>query len=1466
MGAERGLSRRAVTIGVEQFEGDYERLPFAPELVTEFSSALAALGYETTTRAETELASAALGAEVREQLGAAGADGLLIVHVLTHGQVADGDASVYLLGSDTQAHDDADVARWLTSVQNVDGRPLTLFLLDLCQSGTAARLPWQSAARGPLRGWVIAASRGDRPAYDGRFTRAVISVLRDLAAGGLGVDPSVEHVPLDVVAKAIRREVNRLAAAEDAYPQQVTASLVDMSAGVPDLPFFPNPAYQDDSRTRLRAGLDPALRPFLDDLDEGLDARHFVERAAGVGPLPSAASELRGCFTGRAEELRKLSPWLSGEGSAPLHVVTGSPGAGKSALLGVLVCAAHPVLRGQTRPLWGRIAQRPLMQQHLAAVHARRRDVAAVVGSLARQLGLVGDGMQIGGDGASASQASRGDAGFDGTAREFVTAVAALPQRPVIVVDALDEADDGITLMNSLLLPLAVARRPDGGAAVRLLVGVRRYEEYAPLLDAAKADDGYVDLDDVPADVLEDDLHQYVSELLRADGHWRHKGAHVGAFAAEVARVLSEQAADSREWGEFLVAGLYTRYLLTIHPEPPGDPAEATATGTRAPRTLPEVLELDLDAHFDVPPLRHVITVLGHARGQGMPLTVLTRLVPDIEAATADSGNIFGHDLLADQPVSTVQAVQQALQAGRFYLRQSTDVDGSTLYRLFHQGLSDHLRRTPWPRLSERLLAALGPPGHRNWQAAEPYVIRHALDHATEEGDAEGVLNDPGYLLQADPEVLLPLMTRTLGDVYCASLDTSAGSPQVNRATLALNAARAGLADLARAVVNLPGEAVLSWQPRWVAGVSGVVVERRKANSRKAALPYSGLVVVSRSPGGPLVTWDLATRERIGEPVPCETPVWSIGQLNDSLAAVTCGNDGSLRIWDLLTQKRVGAVMTGHGGPVSAIAVGDLEGRAVAVTGGQDGTVRVWDLMTQQQVGDALAVHDGPVHAMAIGEFEGRTAALTGGMDGSVRIQDLLARQQINAVTAPGEPVHALAVGELEGRTVVVIVRENRGAQVVDLKRRKTDELTTRSGDMSPVVAVGELDGRAVAATGGRDGTIQIWDLATRQPVGKPMTGHQRTVVSVALGEADGHSVAVTGALDGTMRIWDLTTRRSVHIRLGGRLERVSTSPIVRLATRQDDSGEATRQDDSGEAARQDDSGEADDWASRVARARDRLAESSAGPMVRSLTIASLPAFPAALLGSDDGNVSVVDLAAGKPCLEVQRVIHSAGSLSFGSMTTGSEATPRPDGPGAAAPDAAPWSVTAITCDQIAGHPVALVTIGGRTSMILDLDTGQWVKTGTISDRLMVGGPKPPSALILISGSLARVVGGEDGTITVQDDTSTQSLPGKHDGPVTAVACQHLADRPLAFTGGHDGKVRVWDLAARQLLDVIDVTGPVFAIEATGDGDLLVGAGGGAISFQHANFVPGRSGAPRRRATGRKPPSRLAGVVQGGQR
>ncbi|MFD1152548.1 AAA family ATPase, partial [Saccharothrix hoggarensis] len=709
-GAEERLvaERRALSIGVTAFER-HERLDFAPDHVRRLGKALADLGYDVRAVAEETLSGGDLGALVTGTLTGARHDDLAVVHLVSHGEQGDGGSTVFALGSDGRPHPDTSVAHWLT-VQQATERPPTLFLLDLCSAGTSARLPWQVRLERPLRGWVIAACGPAESAYDGRFTDAVVTVLEAVATGELDIDPSMPHVPLTTVARAIRQEVNRRAEADDAFPQQVTASLVDISADV-EPAFFPNPAYDPGSRSRLRASVDPGVLPFLDDLDEGLDARHFLERATGLGRLTDTGSGLVGCFTGRDRELRRISPWLN-VGDEPLCVVTGSPGAGKSALLGVLVCAASPSLRDATRPIWEDVAQPPLPVADLAAVHARQRGLAAVAASIARQLGLP----------------------ENSTPADLVTALRDRSVRPVLVLDALDEADDPDSLVTGLLLPLTDPDAP--GTPVRLLVGVRRYDAFAPLFERA----WLVDLDQVDRWVLEDNLFHYVSRLLRTTAEYREDGGVVGAFAHAVASVLAAPDADGRrKWGPFLVAGLYTRHFITANAERVvTDPASAGDLGRRVPTDLRGVLELDLELESGQFWLRPVMTALAHARGAGMPVSVLTRIA-----------HVFAD---ADRPTPrpTTAQIRAVLTAARFYLRQSMDTDRSNVYRLFHQGLADTLA-TPSPEVAsallDALLSSLGAPDGRDWDAAEPYLFRHAAAHAADAGRLTEVETDPGLLL-----------------------------------------------------------------------------------------------------------------------------------------------------------------------------------------------------------------------------------------------------------------------------------------------------------------------------------------------------------------------------------------------------------------------------------------------------------------------------------------------------------------------------------------------------------------------------------------------------------------------------------------------------------------------------------------------------------------------------------------------
>ncbi|MBK6857924.1 MAG: hypothetical protein IPG97_15630 [Microthrixaceae bacterium] len=94
--------------------------------------------------------------------------------------------------------------------------------------------------------------------------------------------------------------------------------------------------------------------------------------------------------------------------------------------------------------------------------------------------------------------------------------------------------------------------------------------------------------------------------------------------------------------------------------------------------------------------------------------------------------------------------------------------------------------------------------------------------------------------------------------------------------------------------------------------------------------------------------------------------------------------------------------MTGHQGPVLAVAVAELEGRPVVVSGSEDRSVRVWDLATGAPVGAPFIGHDHWVVAVAVAEVEGRPVVVSGSGDRSVQVWDLAT----GAPVAGGGAVH----------------------------------------------------------------------------------------------------------------------------------------------------------------------------------------------------------------------------------------------------------------------------------------------------------------------------------------------------------------------------------------------------------------------------------------------------------------------------
>jgi WD40 repeat protein/transcriptional regulator with XRE-family HTH domain len=105
--------------------------------------------------------------------------------------------------------------------------------------------------------------------------------------------------------------------------------------------------------------------------------------------------------------------------------------------------------------------------------------------------------------------------------------------------------------------------------------------------------------------------------------------------------------------------------------------------------------------------------------------------------------------------------------------------------------------------------------------------------------------------------------------------------------------------------------------------------------------------------------------------------------------------------------------------------------------------------------------------------------------------------------------------------------------------RRQT---ATLAGPAGPVNAVAFSRDGTTLATGNADGTIRLWDVATRRQIAA-LTGPTGPVNSVAF-SPDGTTLA-TGNADGTIRLWDVATRRQTAALTGpaGAVNSVAFSP-----------------------------------------------------------------------------------------------------------------------------------------------------------------------------------------------------------------------------------------------------------------------------------------------------------------------------------
>ena len=276
---------------------------------------------------------------------------------------------------------------------------------------------------------------------------------------------------------------------------------------------------------------------------------------------------------------------------------------------------------------------------------------------------------------------------------------------------------------------------------------------------------------------------------------------------------------------------------------------------------------------------------------------------------------------------------------------------------------------------------------------------------------------------------------------------------------------------------------------------------RQSGGYTSVAFSSDGKTLTTADASGTVILWDVATRKPLRDLLRGREDVNTIDVSSDDKTLALAGRDGNVTLWDIPGRKPLGEPLRGHEGKVTSLAF-SCDGKTLA-SAGEDKTVILWDVTTRKPLGEPLRGHKTWVESVAF-SCDGKTLA-SQAWDGTVILWDVATHN------GPGTPLP-------------------RHKSVVPQNRFVVHEGSVTTVAFSP-------DGKTLAAASWAHAVILLWDVTTRKPLGKPLSGHKTRVESVAFSR-DGKILASADG-GGTVILWDMETREPIGEPLGGHTRRV---------------------------------------------------------------------------------------------------------------------------------------------------------------------------------------------------------------------------------------------------------------------------------------------------------------------------------------
>jgi WD40 repeat protein len=954
-----------------------------------------------------------------------------------------------------------------------------LLIMDVCFAGggtrefldVAARFTDAISGEGPEI-WVVASARATQIAQQGWFAVAFENAIRN----GFG-DVSGKSRPY-LSPESIVQSVNAYFT-DRKQPQRATLSSTRVEG---ECRLFGNPRYERGIPANVTLDQQTAI---------------VSKKAKGIHLTDPLLSDWY--FTGRAVALGELLVWLSGKRSdGRARVITGSPGCGKTALIRQLHKLQIGIGKNQADSESGVDSSRAGAGGQRTAnvyIEAHGKLVTEIVVEIAEA---------IGSDAKSADQ--------------LQAALGRMPQRFVMAIDGLDEAEQPTKVISELLLPirempnvfLVIATRPD-------VTGKgKRVKSMA---------EGSVEIDLDDARYLGDeDIANYVANRLRATEEPNKSTPYKDH--PTVAKQIAEAIA-TRAHGNFLVADTAVQALLA------SDAAVDTAQEgwvSGLPIGLDQsfarfVLAAEARVGDSVKSqvLLAVLRALAFAEGSGLPWNGIW---PRVASALSEVE-------INDADIASVQRCAAA------FIVEGSEREG-TVYRVYHDLLAETLRKELDQSFAQRrvvwgLLDLTGGTGDGvrfDWRLAHPYLLRHLPAHAAKATYLDQMLLNGELLLAADPERMLvalsrsrePLASKTFPIFSIAFDRLRVESPRGRRAYLEMVARQQGSEPVVSLLSNMRSD---EWHVPWAhwqpVSTHRAIHLAEQVTSLAASTLHGKAVIVSGGSGKTVRVWDLATGSQLGDELAgSRFPVRTVGVVfsENNPFVVAAGDDQAIHAWEIGGRELFSSPV-GHKSGVMALVVDSSNGSAVS--GGRDGRLISWNLTSGERIGNPWLGRDAGVEALVLGQYLGRRVAFFGTAVGFIGAWDTENRVEVPIPRIARKGAIAALVYLSLGNTNVLAAGYRDGCirlwNIVDGTCRLTIDAHAEG---VRALSHTTVDGMVLIVSGGADRSIRLWNALTGQQVGKSLDGHLGPVNALVVTMLDDRPVVVSGSDDKTVRIWEL--------------------------------------------------------------------------------------------------------------------------------------------------------------------------------------------------------------------------------------------------------------------------------------------------------------------------------------------------------